>query len=311
MRAKAEWLKPLKQFVERSDASKAFLALDLDGTALLEDHGKVFISSSVEKGVRQLHDRSFPVLLNTLRFPLSVIKTLGHAWYQIADAPIPTVLLNGSVLGYIKCNGDDLSYDEIAAFPMSRPEIRAIIDGVSQLRKAGIDEVLLFCYSRDWKAGETVWTPKPERIPGLKKKYVSASRIVSGNLEELLTELEKKELCMASLFIDRPEDLLMAYQHGKRNNFLTTEGVNKASGLCKMAKKLNLLPIHALGAGDTEMDTFLSEVGFAIIVGDAKLPFRGQKETVRVATPQELGEVIEAYADLLSKKSAVLTSRGP
>ena len=27
------------------------LALDLDGTALLEDHGKVFIFSSVEKGV--------------------------------------------------------------------------------------------------------------------------------------------------------------------------------------------------------------------------------------------------------------------
>src|SRR5215208_4839751 len=146
-----EWLEPLRQFANDSDCSKAFLALDLDGTTLLEDHGKVFISSSVEKGVKAIHDLNIPVVLNTLRFPLSVITTIGTAWYHIADAPILTVLLNGSVLGYIKCTDGDLHYEEIAAYPMSAEEVRTMVGGVAQLLKAGIDDVLLFSYSRDWK----------------------------------------------------------------------------------------------------------------------------------------------------------------
>src|SRR5215213_9394831 len=120
-----EWLEPLRQFANDSDCSKAFLALDLDGTALLEDHGKVFISSSVEKGVKALHDLEIPVVLNTLRFPLSVMRTVGEAWYHIADVPILTVLLNGLVLGYIKCINDKLQYEEIAAFPLTPAEIKA------------------------------------------------------------------------------------------------------------------------------------------------------------------------------------------
>src|SRR5438552_7908025 len=133
MDAKVKWIEPLKKFAGETDIAKAFLALDLDGTALLEDHGKVFISSSVEKGVKAIHDLKIPVVLNTLRFPLSVITTVGHAWYHIADSPILTVLLNGSVLGYIKCSGDQLRYEEIAAFPLSQKEITAMLEGVRQL----------------------------------------------------------------------------------------------------------------------------------------------------------------------------------
>src|SRR5438270_1776620 len=120
MQNSTHWLDPLKKFAQATALPKTFLALDLDGTALLEDHGKVFISSSVEKGVRAIHDLKIPVVLNTLRFPLSVITTVGHAWYEIADVPILTVLLNGSVLGYIKCADGQLHYEEIAAFPLSQ-----------------------------------------------------------------------------------------------------------------------------------------------------------------------------------------------
>ena len=95
----------------------------------------------------------------------------------------------------------------------------------------------------------------------------------------------------------------MAYQHSKRKNFFTAKGVNKASGLRNVAARLNLEAAHALGAGDTEMDTFLSEVGFAVIVGKAKLSVHGRKETLRVSTPLELGELILAYADLLKSKA--------
>jgi hydroxymethylpyrimidine pyrophosphatase-like HAD family hydrolase len=298
----APWMEPLRKFADGSDFSKAFLALDLDGTALLEDHGKVFISSSVEKGVKALHDLKIPVVINTLRFPLSVITTVGEAWYQIADVPILTVLLNGSVLGYIKCSDGELHYEELAVYPMSGEEIKSMLDGVAQLKKAGIEEVLFFFYSRDWKEGETLWTPNAEKIPELQKKFVSASRVISGDVEKLAEELWRREICMTSLFIDHPKDKLMAYQHSKRNSFFTAKGVNKASGLREVAAKLNLSPAEALGAGDTEMDTFLSEVGFAVIVGEGKLPFRGRKETARVATPLELGELIFAYSGLVKQE---------
>ena len=66
--------------------------------------------------------------------------------------------------------------------------------------------------------------------------------------------------------------------------------------------------MNALGAGDTEMDTFLSEVGLAIIVGKAKLSFRGRKQTLRVDSPLELGELMLAYAGLLSEKNPRATS---
>src|SRR5687767_4806421 len=149
----AEWIEPLSRFARATDPSKAYLALDLDGTALLEDKGKVFISGSVEKGVKAVHDLKIPVVLNTLRFPLSVITTVGEAWYQIADVPILTVLLNGSVLGYIKCTNGELHYEELAAFPLRADEIKGILEGVLQLTKSGIEDILFFFYSRDWREG--------------------------------------------------------------------------------------------------------------------------------------------------------------
>jgi hydroxymethylpyrimidine pyrophosphatase-like HAD family hydrolase len=298
------WREPLQRFAEASDLSKTFLALDLDGTALLEDHGKVFISSSVEKGVKAIHDFAIPVVINTLRFPLSVMRTIGQARYQIADVPILTILLNGSVLGYIKSDDGELHYEELAAFPLTKVEIKTMLAGVAQLAEAGIDDLLFFFYSRNWKEGETLWTPKPERVAPLQKKFVSAARVFSSSVDQLTDELMTREVCMTSLFIDRPEDTLMAYQHSKRNSFFTAAGVNKAFGLRKVAEKIDRTCAAALGAGDTEMDTFLSEVGFAVIVGEAKLSFRGRTETMRVSTPQELGDLILAYADFLKRKVA-------
>jgi hypothetical protein len=154
--ASAQWLEPLRTFVEENDLSNTFLALDLDGTALLEDKGKVFISSSVEKGVKALRDLNIPVVLNSLRFPLSVIDAVGEAWCQIASAPIPVVLLNGSTIGCINRSDGQMFYEEFAAIPVARDEVQGVLDGIAQLIKAGIDDLLFFFYPRDWKEGDSV-----------------------------------------------------------------------------------------------------------------------------------------------------------
>src|SRR5687768_8103508 len=216
----AVWFDELRRFAGGTNVSKSFLVLDLDGTALLEDKGKIFISSSVEKGVKSIHDHKMPVILNTLRFPVSVLTTVGEAWYQIADVPILTVLLNGSMSGYIVRANGKLEYEELMSFPLNESEILKMLDGIDELIEAKVTDVVLFVYSVDWRAAKTVWTPHADRVEALKLKYRSASRVIAGTLTELRQELLGQEICMACLFIDRPADMLMAYQHTKRNSFL-------------------------------------------------------------------------------------------
>jgi hydroxymethylpyrimidine pyrophosphatase-like HAD family hydrolase len=304
MPVEAGELDKLRRFLDTHDLMKGCLALDLDGTALTEHQGRIFISSTVEQGVRAVHELTRPIILNTLRFPLSVIRTIGNAWYDLVDIPVPTVLLNGSILGHIHPVGERLEYEEIAAYPMTAREIKLVLDGVMELLGKGIDEILLFYYARDWRLGEALWTPKAERIETLKRKFVSASKVISCPLEDLSEELHSKDMCMMSLFIDRPEDTLMAYQHSKRNSFFTRKGVDKAYGLKEIAKHFKVSLDDSVGAGDTEMDSFLSEVGLAIIVGGASLRFCGKSDTARVGNPSDLGELLTAMAAVARKTVA-------
>jgi hydroxymethylpyrimidine pyrophosphatase-like HAD family hydrolase len=295
-------LEKLRQFFDTHDLMKGCLALDLDGTALTEHQGRIFISPAMEQGIRAMHELKRPIIINTLRFPLSVIHTIGNAWYELADIPVPTVLLNGSILGHIQKVGQRLEYEEITAYPMTTHEIKLVLDGVNELLAKGIDEILLFYYPRDWRLGESLWTPKPERVDTLKEKFVSACKVISCPVDQLTEELHSQDMCMMSLFIDRPQDTLMAYQHSKRNSFFTRKGVDKAYGLTEMAKHFQVSLDHSIGAGDTEMDSFLSEVGLAVIVGGAPLRFRGKSDTVRVSNPSDLGELLTATAETVARK---------
>ena len=294
----------IRRFVDQANIRKGLLALDLDGTVLLEQDRRIFISSSVEKGVRAIHDMDGTVVINTLRFPLSVIWTVGEAWYQIADTPILTVLLNGSVLGYIRRNADGsgLEYDELQSFPMTKEEVSLVLNGLAQLLESGIHDVLLFYYTRNWRAGETIWTPETHRREDLCKKYRSASSVISTSIERLRESLNHEEVCMMFIQIDRPKDKLMAYQHSEPEKFITHEGVNKSFGIRKIAEHFGLSLEDSFGAGDTIMDQFLSDLGLAVVVGDAELPYRGKKETARVPSPIELGDLIVAVADLTRQK---------
>src|SRR5947209_4107704 len=92
----------LKQFLEESGfAAQGGVVTDLDGTALHEYRGRITIPAPVELGFKQLHDMGRPFVLNSLRFPLSVLRTFGRDWYNLSNSPIPAVTLNGSLLGYV------------------------------------------------------------------------------------------------------------------------------------------------------------------------------------------------------------------
>ena len=290
----------LRNFVNQSSfiASGAVIT-DLDGTAVHEFQGKIAIPKEVELGLMRHYERGRPLILNSLRFPLSVIRTFGQDWYRLSNAPIPTVTLNGSLAGFVKQSDEssELIFEEAVAFPLTALEITEALKGVKRILDGGIKNILVFYYPRDWRIGEVIWTPVPENILAVKEKYASASAVTAVEFEKLQEQMLVEDICMIFLLIDIPENQLMAYQHTKRSNFITHKGVDKLFGAQAMADLLKCDLRSSLGAGDTELDNFLSGVGLALIVGNNQLKFRGLVDTIELKDSLELGAVLFKAAE--------------
>ncbi len=295
----------LIEFFRQSDfAGSGAVITDLDGTAVHEEEGRVYIPQPVEFGLKALYDRGRPVVLNSLRFPLSVMRTFGKEWLAISGAPIPVVSMNGSQLGFVTTDEkQELCFDEITAFPLDANEIDAVLAGVDALLADGIRDVLLFYYPRDWRMGEIIWTPVAEKVIHVKEKYTSASSVTAVESEKLADQLHAEEICMIFLLIERPADDLMAYQHSKPSSFFTTKGVDKLSGSRAIAEHLKFDLKESLGAGDTAMDIFLDGVGLAVQVGNLDLSFRGLRQTIRVKSSFELGDLLFRLAGMQEESS--------
>jgi hydroxymethylpyrimidine pyrophosphatase-like HAD family hydrolase len=246
-----------------------------------------------------------------LRFPLSVIRTFGQDWYRLSNAPIPTVTLNGSLMGFVKKTDEgELAFEEAVAFPLTKEEIVKALKGVKGILDGGIKNILVFYYPRDWRIGEVIWTPVPENILAVKEKYASASAVTAVEFPKLQEQMLAEDICMIFLLIDVPENQLMAYQHTKRSNFITHKGVDKLFGAKAMAKFLQSDLRDSVGAGDTELDNFLSGVGLALLVGNQELAFRGVTDTIRLRDSMELGAVLFRAAELAAGRMQDKSTHG-
>lgn len=218
------------QFTERGA-----VIIDLDGTAVQEWEGRIRVADSVVEGLKAIATNGRPVVLNTLRFPINVIRTFGRAWSDISAEPLPLISLNGSTIGFlVPTESGDPLFEELACFPISAEQIDQTVKELDALLADGIDNVVLFHYPRDWREGELIWTPKPERVDALISKYASAASVVSSSVPELREHLHSHGATMLSLVVDIPEDRLMAYQHVDPNQFITAPGVDKLSGARKL-----------------------------------------------------------------------------
>ncbi len=294
----------LRAFVDQSEfAQRGGIMTDLDGTAVHEWQGRIVIPKPVEMGLKALLELGRPFVLNSLRFPLSVLRTFGRDWYSLSNAPIPCVALNGSVLGHIVQTRDGaLGFEEILAFPLEAGEIDSTLDGVQGLLDLGLKDVLVFYYPRDWRMGEVIWTPVPERVLAVKEKYTSASAVTAVELPKLREQMHAEELGMIFLLIDAPQDKRMAYQHTQRTGFVTHRGVDKLYGARQMATHLGLDLEQFVGAGDTEMDSFLKGVGLAVLVGPLSLSLRGVRGSIRLRDSVAFGEFLFRLADQVRAK---------
>ena len=301
----AEAESKLQHFIQQSSfATSGVVVTDLDGTAVHEYQGRISIPKEVELGLMRHYERGRPLIINSLRFPLSVIRTFGQDWYKLSNAPIPTVTLNGSLMGYVtKASETELAFEETAAFPLTEQEILEALEGVHGLIEGGIKNVLVFYYPRDWRIGEVIWTPVPENIVPVKEKYRSASAVTAVEFPKLQEQMLAEDICMIFLLIDAPEDQLMAYQHTKRSNFITHKGVDKLFGATVMADLLRCDLKDSLGAGDTELDNFLAGVGLALVVGNNPLKFHGLVDTIKLNNSLELGTLLFRAAELAADKT--------
>ena len=285
-------------------ADRGAVMTDLDGTAVHEHEGRIVIPQSVSHALGELRSLGRPIVLNTLRFPLNVIRTFGREWYEISNAPLPLVSLNGSVVGFLReGSGDTIEFEELSATPVPEPAWERVLADLEGLLGAGLDDLVLFHYPRDWRAGERIWTPVESRRAALHERYPSASEVASGSLEQLANDLRGSEPCMLMVLIHADRDRLMAYQHARPNQFVTAPGIDKASGAERAARLLNFELGDSVGAGDTPMDSFLSSVGLAVRVGPLELPFRGRHATLEVGDSLALGELWFRLASELRRSS--------
>jgi hydroxymethylpyrimidine pyrophosphatase-like HAD family hydrolase len=294
-----DYLPRLQRFLRESRfAERGAVMTDLDGTAVHEVEGRVLLSRSVELGLQQVHAAGRDVLINTLRFPLSIMRVFGADWRRASAADMTVVTLKGSLVGRIVATqGGELEFEEIQAFTLLPGEIDEVLAGVRGLCEQGAPDLLVFHYPRQWQQGELIWTPDPQRVAHVQDKYRSASRVFTGGVDVLEAALHAQPQCMVFLLIDAPQDRLMAYQHTERTRFVTHEGVDKKSGAIALAGSLGLSLGDSVGAGDAETDTFLDEVGLAAIVGNLDVSFKGKFETVRLPDAPAFGEMLLAIAE--------------
>ena len=289
----------LVDFLRTSEfAMSGGVITDLDGTAVHEYQGTIAIPREVELGLMSHYERGRPIVLNTLRFPLSVIRTFGQDWYRLSNAPIPTVTLNGSLVGYLTKKSGQIVFEELQAFPLMNIEIDETLQRVKALLDDNITDLLVFYYPRDWRIGQVIWTSIPEKVSSVKDKYASASAVTAVEFEKLRDQMFAEDICMIFLWLDVPQDQLMPYQHTKQSNVITTVGIDKRSGAQALADVLQFSLSDSIGAGDTELDTFLSSVGLAVTVGNAELPFRGTKQTIKLTSSAELGALLFRSSEL-------------
>jgi hydroxymethylpyrimidine pyrophosphatase-like HAD family hydrolase len=291
----------LQRFLSESAfASSGTVITDLDGTAIHEYQGHYIMHEDIERGLKKIYEQGRPVIINTLRFPLSVMRSFGQEWYRISSCPIPTVLMNGSQLGYILMNenADELIYEELAAFPLPADDIDPILNSVEQMVKDGADDLLLFYYPRDWRKGEIIWTPFSARVKAVAEKYPSAEQVYACSLNELRVHLFAEDICMIFLLLNLPGDKLMAYQHTERSNFFNAAGVNKQTGAERLVDMLGCSISDSVGAGDSGMDTFLSSTGFSIWVGRSEPKFSGRYGSIHVPDTASLGQLLDKISTL-------------
>ena len=174
---------------------------DLDGTAVPS-----FREDSDPQRGRTRSDASLragPAAdLNSLRFPLSVIRTFGQDWYKLSNAPIPTVTCNGSLMGYVKKTDEgELAFEEAAAFPLTRGEIVEALEGATTAGRRDQKHPCLLLSARLAHRRSDLDTGAGEHHSG-EGEVPQRSSVTAIEFQKLQDQMLAEDICMIFLLID-------------------------------------------------------------------------------------------------------------
>lgn len=288
----------IQDFVSQPDFRQyGGVITDLDGTIVQHQDGNYFVPAQVQAGLKNLYQANCPIILNTLRFPISIIKTFASVLYPIAQNSIPVISLNGSQWGYILPGAnEEYSFTEVGAQPLRPAEIKNFMADIRLLVQQKLPHIAAFYYPRDWTKGEIIWSAEEDRVAEMKQTYKSASWIYSSSLSVLEKNLAAEEISMIFLLVKK--DLIQgAHLQHNIKDFYTTANINKLTGAHAFVNQLRRNLKHFIGAGDTPMDVFLKETGAVIKVGNLPLDFSCQATILPVETVSEIGEVFTQIAE--------------
>ncbi|WP_221392700.1 HAD hydrolase family protein [Dyadobacter sp. NIV53] len=303
-----EQKKQISDFTDRREfVEKGGLMTDLDGTVIQEHEGKYFMPDLVREGLVKMYNAQCPVIINTMRFPISVIKTFATDWFVMSKASVPLVSLNGSQIGFInKDKKSKFTFQEIEAFPLKKEEVKKFISDIEQILEQG-GSVLVFYYPRDWVKGEIIWTSDKEKTSETKDRYRSASHVYNSNMEELTRNLESEDICMIFLKAIQ-SDPATPFTNTDYKDFYSHQNVDKLFGAKKMISHLEREIHQFVGAGDTPMDVFLKEVGQVIKVGGLNMNFEFNSPVIELKHVPDIGEVFTEVAGSCAGSESLLNS---
>lgn len=267
---------------------KGGLMTDLDGTVIQQKDGRYFMPDPVRTGLMDIYNTHCTVIINTMRFPLSVIKTFADDWYNISKASVPLVSLNGSQTGFVHKEKSGFTFEETDAFPLKNKDITTFISDLNNVLKDG-GKPIVFYYPRDWKKGEIIWTPDKGLVKEMKEKYRSASHVYGADIQKLHEDLNAEDISMIFLLPGADPDNSARFTGFK--DFYSHHNVDKLYGAKKMISQLGRKIDHFIGAGDTPMDVFLKEVGLVLKVGTMNLNFDCKSTVLQIDRLDEIGEV--------------------
>jgi hypothetical protein len=290
-----EQKRQISDFSDHPDFSrKGGLITDLDGTVIQQKDGRYFMPEPVQYGLTEIYQAGCQVIINTMRFPLSVIKTFAEDWYTISQGSVPLVSLNGSQTGYIhKDEKSGFTFEEIESFPLREKELARFIADLDGILSTD-GSPLVFYYPRNWQKGEIIWTPDAGRVNEIKDRYRSASQVYGGDVRKLQDHLGAEDINM--IFLLPGTDPSNAPQFTGFKDFYSGQHVNKLTGAKKMIHHLGRKIDHFIGAGDTPMDVFLKEVGLVLKVGTLNLDFDCKSEVLQIDRLEEIGEAFTELA---------------
>jgi hydroxymethylpyrimidine pyrophosphatase-like HAD family hydrolase len=284
----------LHAFLDTHDLiGRGGLLTDLDGTLAVEQGGEAILPDAVVRGLTALGGAGCRVMINTPRSPANVIRAFGPTWPGAHGKAVPLVALNGSLVGYLRPEEGALAtFREIAAYPVLRTDIDAVLAAAARSLDAGQDDLVVLFHSRDWTAGERIWTPSSARIDAVRRRFPGTGEVIVSDLDELERHLRAQEICMMLLLEGAAGERPAAFRRSAASCFVTRPGVDKRFGALALAEIMAMDLAHSIGAGDSPIDTFLTAVGFAVQVGGQDLGYRGTAGALRMPDPPALGRLL-------------------